>query len=140
MAPVTPLARVELANGRWLRLHLASVSQQLEIDGADTPTTNAGWRELFEKYLVWLDEACEETSWDGKVGDGIALNELTTVVTHWLHATEEVAFPLAQESGSETKSAEQPSEEPTAEHSQSNTPPSSKSSTQRANGRSRRGT
>lgn len=108
-APATPLATVTLPDGRWLRLHVASINQQLLIDG-NSKATKANAR-------LWYDElrrSVVETSWGGDVGDGLGMHELLAVVNRWMVATEDVALPLASGSDSETTPSEPDSPKPTA--------------------------
>lgn len=128
--PPTPVVKLDLPNGRWLRMHLATVNQQLEV--SDLPAIPPGDDESFKaRYREWLsllDEACEETSWHGRVGDGLALSEVQPTLERWLVLTEDDAFPLASESDSGTSSAEPLSEAPTADPSPSTGRRSRKSS------------
>jgi hypothetical protein len=139
LANPTPLVRLELSGGRWLLLHLASVNQQLALSDMQPAQTDDEGKIRFRDWLAMLDDACEEKSWKGSVGDGLAIHELEMFVTRWLVATENMAFPLATDSDSETPSAEPLSEAQTADQSPSSTPSSSRSSTRRKAGASRRG-
>jgi hypothetical protein len=106
---------------RWLRLHLATVRQQLDLADMQPIASNDsdGLRKRYGDWLDMLEAARNETSWGGNVGDGVALGELQVLVERWLMATEEAAIPLASESDSDTISAEPLSAEQTAERKQS---------------------
>ena len=142
MTSPTPVVRLVMPDGkRWLRLHIATVRQQLDI--ADMPpidaTDSKALQQRYEEWLAFLEAALDESSWAGRVGDGIGLSELKETLEHWLQMTEDDAFPLAPESGSATSSAGQLSEAPTADASPSTGPRSRRSSRSRASGRSRPG-
>ncbi|HET7128933.1 MAG TPA: hypothetical protein VFJ93_07655 [Gaiellaceae bacterium] len=124
---MTPTIRVVLEDGRWLRLHMPTVNQQLELDAMPVPETQADGRARIETLIGWLRDACDSKSWEGDVGDGLTLQDLNRLVHRWMSQAQDDAFPFDSESSSETPSAEPPSEEQTAVQSRSRSRRSSKS-------------
>lgn len=119
MPVATPIARIELSRDRWVRLHLPSVNQQLDIIELPTFDTEEGSR---TRVRFWRDTFAEnqvETSWGGDVMDGITVRELEMFATLWLTAAEEDAVPLGLASGGATPPPKLPSEAPTGSPSKS---------------------
>lgn len=100
--PIPRVVRVDLPDGRWMRLQIASVDDQIAILDMPDSTTNELAIANTRFVRDMLSARHIENSWGGAPFAGIALDELMWLVNRWLEATEETAVPLASGSSSGT--------------------------------------
>lgn len=129
---------LSLADGRTIRMRLATVNEQLAIMDLPLARTKAA---QIERLRFWRDlfrDATVETSWGGDVGE-LTSTQMFALVGPWLELREEEAVPFVSGSSLDTPPSEARSPEQTADGNAPQSRRSSRLSKSRRAGTSRRG-